>query len=119
MSELVAHIDDPVVAICINGSFADVRNNLDIYKCTRGTWKVNRARAENARYAFGVFHGLILEVFEIEKWCDAGTTPDSFGPAPGRSEFVGRVAPDRIRDKYVEKLLPDRFYGFPIRYYNC
>jgi len=119
MSELVAHINDPVVAICINGSFADVRNNLDIYKCTRGTWKVNRARTENARYAFGVFRGMILEVFEIEKWCVAGTTPDSFGPAPGRSEFVGRVAPEGIRKKYIEKLLPDRFYGFPIRYYNC
>lgn len=119
MSESVAHIDEPVVAICINGSYEDERNNRDIYKCTRGTWKVSRDRADKAHYAFGVYHGTILEVYEIDEWCDAGTTPDSFGPAPGRSEFVGGIAEDEIRDKYVGKRLPDRFYGNPIRYYNC
>jgi hypothetical protein len=119
MSESVAHIDEPVVAICINGSYEDERNNRNIYKCTRGTWKVSRGRADKAHHALAVYHGTILEVYEIYEWFDAGATPNSFGPAPGRYEFVGRIAQDEIRDKYVAKLLPDRFYGNPIRYYNC
>jgi hypothetical protein len=119
MDGSISSIDEPVVAICINGSYADTRNNRDVYKCTRGTWKVNRSRADKAHYAFGVYHGKILEVFEIDEWVPAGSSPKSFGPAPGRHEFVGRIAPDKIRDKYVGKRLPDRFYGNPIRYYNC
>jgi len=119
MSESVVHIDEPVVAICINGSYSDERNRRDIYKCTRGTWKVSRNRADRARYALAVYHGVILEVYQIYQWHDAGTTGDSFGPAPGRSEFVGRLAPDNIRDKYRGKHMPDRFYGNPIRYYHC
>jgi hypothetical protein len=119
MSESIAHIDDRVMAICINGSYEDERNNRNIYKCTRRTWKVNRKRSDTARYAFRVYHGVVLEVYEIDEWVPAGTTPKSFGPAPGRHEFVGEIAPDNIRDKYVGKQLPDRFWGFPIRYYNC
>jgi hypothetical protein len=119
MDESIQSIGEPIVAICINGSYEDERNSRDVYKCTRGTWKVNRSRVDKARYAFGVYHGKILEVFEIDKWVPAGTSPKSFGPAPGRHEFIGRIAPDKIRDKYVGKRLPDRFWGFPIRYYNC
>lgn len=119
MDESIAGIVEPVVAICINKSYEDERNNHDIYKCTRGTWKVDRNRADKAHYAFGVYHGKILEVFEIGEWVPAGTSPKSFGPAPGRHEFIGRIAPDKIRDKYIGKRLPDRFWGFPIRYYNC
>lgn len=119
MNESIMHIDEPVVAICINGSYEDEVNKRDIYKCTRGTWKVNRGRADKAHYALAIYHGLILEVYEIDEWVPAGSTENSFGPAPGRHEFVGGIAEDEIRDKYVGKRLPDRFWGFPIRYYNC
>ncbi len=119
MSKTVTHIDEPVVAICINRSSEDVRNRRDIYKCTRGTWKVNRDHANKAHYAFAVYHGKILEVYEIDRWLPAGSTENSFGPAPGRFEFVGREAPDKVRDRYIGKRLPDRFHGNPIRYYNC
>lgn len=119
VGESVAQLVDPVVAICINGSYDDPQNGRDTYKCTRGTWKVNKARAEKARYALAVHRGKILEVYEIDRWLPAGSTEGSFGPAPGRHEFVGQKAPGEIRSKYVGKRLPDRFYGFPIRYYNC
>ncbi|HZT59504.1 MAG TPA: hypothetical protein VFA21_12915 [Pyrinomonadaceae bacterium] len=119
MSKADAHIDDAVVAICINGSYDDERNRRNIYKCTRGTWKLSKDRASKARYALGVYRGMILEVYEIDEWFNAGTTPDSFGPAEGRYEFIGKVAPDEIRDRYVGKRLPERFHGNPIRYYNC
>jgi uncharacterized protein len=119
MSEVIERIDEPVVAICMHRSYDDLSNRRDIYKCTRGTWRVSKHRADRAQYAFAVYHGLVLEVYEIDGWFDAGTTPDSFGPAPGRSEFVGRVAPDKVRNKYVGKRMPDRSWGQSVRYYNC
>lgn len=34
-------------------------------------------------------------------------------------EFVGRVAPDKIKDKYVGKRMPEPHGQNSIRYYNC
>ena len=123
MSESVAHIDDPVVAIGINRSYKYGMNPQDLYDRTRGTWKISKTRADKARYALAVYRGVIQEVYEINAWAPSGSTEQTrkFGPNrnDGRWEFYGRLAPDNIRDKYRGKRLPDRFYGNPIRYYNC
>jgi hypothetical protein len=119
MNRVIAHIDEPVVAISINRSYDNPSNNRDIYKCARGTWRVNRHRVDRAQYALAVYHGEVIEVYEIHGWFDAGTTPNSFGPAPGRSEFVGSVALDEVRDKYIGKHMSERSWGQPVRYYNC
>ena len=118
MCDTISRIDEPVIAFCINGSYADKANNEDVYKCTRGTWLVNWDRVAGARFAFGVFYGIVLEVFEIDGWFPAGTTKNSFPPAPGRFEFVGKVAPEKIRSRYVGKRLPNPLNG-PFRYFNC
>lgn len=47
---------------------------------------------------------------------------DDESPVKGdntRSEFVGGLAPEDIREKYVGKRLPKRSYGSPILYFNC
>ena len=123
MSEAIAHIDDPVVAIAINRSYRDGMNQQDLYDRTSGTWKISKTRADKARYAFAVYRGVIQEVYEISAWSPSGSTEYTRQLGPnrndGRFEFYGRLAPDNIRDKYRGKRLPDRFYGNPIRYYNC
>ena len=119
MSEVIAKINDAVIAINIAGSYRHGMSATALYHSTRGTWRVSRLRAEKARYAFSVFRNVILEVYEIHQWHDAGSTEHSFGPAPGRSEFTGSVARDEVRDKYRGKRLPDRSWGNPISYYNC
>ena len=123
MSEPVAYIDEPVVAISINRSYRDGMNQQDLYDRTRGTWKISETRADKARYAFAVYRGVIQEVYEINAWAPSGSTEYTRQLGPNRNdsrfEFYGRLAPDNIRDKYRGKRLPDRFYGNPIRYYNC
>jgi hypothetical protein len=37
----------------------------------------------------------------------------------GRSEFVGELASQDIREKYIGRRLPKRSYGTPILYFNC
>src|SRR5205085_1751961 len=115
MSESVVHIDDPVVAISIGGTYRHGINRSDLYNCTRGTWKINKDRANKAHYALAVYQGVIREVFEIHEWLPSGSTEHSFGPSPNRYEFIGAVAPDKVRDKYIGKRMPERFFGNPIR----
>jgi serine/threonine protein kinase len=129
----VASIDDPVVAININQQFPYVQNADDLYNCTRSMWRIDRARASRARYAFSVFQGEIKEVYTIDRWIPA--TDETirywqvrnkeqgryFPPEVdhGRSEFVGDVAPEHIRKKYVGKQMPKRHSQNPILYFNC
>lgn len=122
MSGSVARIDDPVIAINIAKSYKHGMCTRDLYNSTRGTWVVSRARARKARYAFAVFQGVIREVYEIDEWLPSGSTnyTRQFGDKQdGRSEFLGSVAADEVRDKYVGKLLPEWHGQNPIRYFNC
>lgn len=131
-STLTANIDEPVVAICINRQYPRAKNAKDLFQATRSMWRVNRARADKARYAFAVYQGEIKEVYEIRRWLPAtedtrrywrereNLQGEDFGDThDGRSEFIGDVAPEEIRKKYVGKRMPVRHSQNPIRYFNC
>ncbi len=131
-SEPVA-IDDPVVVINIHQQYPFVRNSDDLYQCTRGLWRLNPRRAENARYLLGVYQGLIKEVYEINQCIPATAESRRYWEAKllsqgrrmspglnhGRYEFIGRVAPDEVRNKYVGRRIPGRLTQNPVRYFNC
>jgi hypothetical protein len=124
MSEILTNIDEPVVAININQTFRPGINAGDLYDCTRGIWRLSRARAEQAQYAFAVYRGIVKEVYEIKQWYPAGETKykeRQFDAADlkNRYEFIGRVATNKVREKYLDRRMPERHYGNPIRYYNC
>jgi hypothetical protein len=119
-----AEITEPAITVSVNTTYTLVKNSKELYDYTRGIWRVDKKRAENAEYALAVYKGKIVEVFEISSWHPAKTTEyksnrDFLGTDPkGRSEFIGRVAKDEIREKYVGKFVA-RGYGAPVRYYNC
>ena len=124
MNETVVHIDDPVIAININQTYRYGISAGDLYDCTRGIWRLSKERAEKAQYAFAVYQSIIREVYEIDQWLPAGSTPyqrRQFTPAhlQNRYEFIGKVAPDEVRDKYVNRRMPEPHAQNPIRYYNC
>lgn len=126
-------VDEAVMAISIGGQYPNVRSADDLYNVTRGTWRVNREHASKANYAFAVYKGIIKEVYKIDFWRPAtreiyvffanlaGRPEDSVPQVVDdrRSEFVGMVAPEPVRQKYVGRRLPRRFYGFPVLYFNC
>lgn len=131
-STLTAQIDEPVVAICINRQYLRAKNAEDLYQVTRSMWRVNRVRADRAQYAFTVYQGEIKEVYEVERWLPATEATkrywrerenlqgDDFRDThDGRSVFIGEVAPEAVRKKYVGKRLPVRHSQNPIRYFNC
>jgi hypothetical protein len=126
-------INDPIVGICINEQFPYCKTADDLYTCTRGVWRLSQKRAEHADYAFEVYKGEIKEVFEIERWLPATQAFRDFWLARlknqgrtihpdehvGRYEFIGHLAPESIRKKYLGHTIPKRHTGNPIMYFNC
>lgn len=119
-------IDDPVLLIRINRLYRHRMSPAELYEVTRGVWKLG-TRRENVRYAFAVFEGVVREVYEIHSWHPAGTHPYTSRniedvDLPGRWEFIGVVAPEGIRNKYlghsVASYLPQGSQN-PIAYVNA
>lgn len=131
--EEVISVDEPVVAININQQYPQSKNAEELYHATRGIWRLNRQRAQRAQYAFAVYQGEVKEVYRIDRWMPATKETTEYWDKrsasqgkhfpsevnEGRSEFVGEVAPEPIRKKYVGKKLPVRHSQNPIRYFNC
>jgi hypothetical protein len=117
-------IEHPVLLIRINQRYRHGMSAQELYEATRGIWKLNPERAQQASYVFAVFEGVVREVYEIGQWYPAGTLKYETREvqAKDRWEFEGRVAPETIRARYVHRsaaaYLP-RGSQNPIRYVNC
>jgi hypothetical protein len=109
-----------------------VKNAEELKQVTRSMWRLNRERANKARYAFAVYQGEIVEVYEIDSWQPITEDTrrywrererlqgDDFQHThEGRSEFIGKLAPEAIRNKYKGKRMPIRHSQNPILYFNC
>ena len=118
-------ISEPSLLIRINQLFRYTMTPTELYDATRGVWTVGVDR-EKVKYAFSVYHGIIQEVYEISQWFKAYTT---FSTLPRtlektkkhRWEFIGNIAKDKIRDKYLHKSVEDYFSpgnSNPIQYLN-
>ena len=115
-----------MILININRLFQDNLTQDDLYEITRGIWRLNPERAKSAKYALAVFQGTVVEVFSIHDWVEAGTTEYTWrkfteSEKENRFEFVGEIAEDQIRNKYLGKNIRDYLpHGAqnPIRYIN-
>jgi hypothetical protein len=126
-------INDQVIAICINEQYPHCQTADELYTCTRGLWRLSQERAEHAKYAFAIYKGEIKEVYEIECWLAATKAFSDFwieklktqgstinaDDLIGRYEFIGHLAPEDIRKKYLGHTIPKRHKGNPIMYFNC
>ena len=104
----VSVIEEKGILFRINRTFDASMDAMALYEATRGAWVLGSHR-EEAIYAFAVYKKKILEVYRIDRWFPSGTTEyqtrnsDVFDRS--RWEFVGKVAEDGIRTKYVGKLI--------------
>lgn len=91
-----AVIEEPIILININNLYQRDITEKEIYDATRKSWRININRVSNIKFACSVYRGIIKEVFLINKWL----------PSPeveGRYMFQGKVAPENLRDKYLNK----------------
>ena len=101
------NITDSVILIRVNQLYRHGMPAAELYDITRGVWVLSAERASKMKYVFAVYEGVVREVYEPEKWMPALTTkyptrtdlvPDD---ANGRIEFIGQVADESIRRKYL------------------
>jgi hypothetical protein len=119
-------LEVPALLIRIKRLYRHNMTPQELYETTRGVWKLG-ARCTKARFGFAVFEGVVREVYEIESWHPAATTPYVTRDAvrlttKGRREFVGRVADAAVRDRYFGRSVADylhRGQQNPVVYVNC
>jgi hypothetical protein len=101
------NITDPIILIRVNQLYRHGMPAAELYDITRGVWVLSAERASKMKYVFAVYEGVVREVYEPEKWMPALTTkyptrtdlvPDD---ANGRIEFVGKIADESIRRRYL------------------
>ena len=132
LRELVAYyaarpvkVRDPVILIRVNQLYQHGMAAQALYEITRGIWRLSPDRASGAKYALAVFEGVVREVYEIGQWVPAGSTKYTTRTnlrVPGRWEFTGKVAPDPIRRRYVDRSVASYFTRgsqAPFTYVGC
>lgn len=117
-----AVITEPSVLFKIQQKYTYGLDPQKLYDFTRGTWKLSNRR-NKAKYAFSIYDNMIQEVYKIASWFPGGTTfLDKSGiTCEGRWEFVGSLASDKIRNKYLNKSVEHYFSKGnqnPIKYIN-
>ena len=117
-------ITEPSILIRINQAFRYTMSENELYDFTRGQWKINPQRANNAKLGFAIYEGIFQEVYEILNWYEAGATfsiRNGTQSQPDRYEFIGNLASDVIRKKYRYKSIEHYFKkgnSNPIMYVN-
>ena len=119
-------ITEPAILIRIQRAYRSGMPADALYEVTRDVWRIGPRRFA-AKYAMGVFDGIIREVYEIDGWHPAASAPYQVRPLqdvqrPGRWEFTGRLASENVREHYIGKSVASRWErgaANPITYVNC
>lgn len=106
-AEKLIEIENNCIIININKKYERGSGENAIYEATKETWTIDRRRLNGLNYVLSEYRGLIVEVFEVEEWYEKerGYLPNSkkFGQTKIGFGFIGRVAENSIRNKYVNK----------------
>lgn len=118
-------VTHPVMLIRVARLFRYDMSARELYEATRSAWRVGERR-NKATYALAVNDGIVREVYRISGWFQAGSTFAKDMPRGDKSadrwEFVGIVAPDKIRNKYLNRDVTkylNRASQNPVLYVKC
>lgn len=102
-------IIDNILFIRINKRYRNDMSPFELYEATRGYWRLKFEHAQKVDYALSVYDGMVLEVYEVIEWLPALSTfmnrsvqLDS-EKLKKRYEFIGKIADDKIKKRYVDK----------------
>lgn len=108
-------MSDPALLIRINRQFRYGMSAEELYESTRGIWVVGERR-NRAKFAMAVYAGVVREVYEIKSWHRAGSTTyvtrvqaELAKQQSKRWEFVGRVALEQVRSRYIGRSVAHLF----------
>jgi uncharacterized protein len=120
-------VTEPALLINISRAFRYGMSAIELYDATRSAWRVSNRR-DDVRYAFSVYRGMVQQVYKVTKWIKGGSSMrhdeslDRQEREKGRWEFVGVLADQSIRERYVGKSVSHYFSKGsqnPLLYVNC
>ena len=122
---LEVDITEPVLLIRINQLYRPGMSDLELYEATRGIWKVG-PRRERAHYAVAIFQEVVREVYKINDWHPAATTPLSNTSIRGTESSAalgihGTIAHNlsrKYRNGLIHQLIDSRSQNL-VTYLNC
>ena len=95
------------IIININGSYKNASGTDKIYMATKERWRMKDPTAGQIKYVLSEYKGLIVEVFEVNKWyaIERQYNPGSkkYGQTYKGYGFNGQVASNKVRDLYINK----------------
>jgi hypothetical protein len=108
-------MNDDCIIININKNYKRGIDSNGIYNATRACWSINKHKLIDKRgnnlikYVLSEYHGYIVEVFEVEKWYEEergyGINSKHYGKIKKGMCFDGKVAPENIRNLYINKTI--------------
>lgn len=93
-----------------------------IYQATKETWAINKKKVYSINYVLSEYRGLIVEVFEVEKWYTKVRPYNPWTQRFWQSRiwywFNGKVASPEIRDLYINKSISKTRWNANVIRYN-
>ena len=85
-----------------------------LYNNTRSSWQLDKKRKEAVKYVLSVYKSIVKEVYEVKGWFKFGETIidknlEIKENEKNKSEFVGKIAEENIRKKFVGKSISNKF----------
>ena len=71
------------------------------YEATRYCWAIKPRSIKEYPYVFSATDGIVKEVYKINEWKKVETI--------NRYEFIGELAPNNIRDEFINKRIPSNY----------
>jgi hypothetical protein len=106
-AETLEKMPDNSVIININGTYKRGCDKDAIYTATKEIWVIKKKLLDKIKYVMSEYHGLIVEVFEVDEWYEKergyGKNSKKAGQKRIGYGFHGRIAPNEIRDLYLNK----------------
>ena len=100
-------IPSTTIIININGSYKNASGTDKIYMATKERWRMKDPRAGHIKFVLSEFKGLIVEVFEVNKWYAIERQYNTGSKKSGQTYigygFDGQVASNKVRDLYINK----------------
>ena len=106
-AEQLNEIDNDCILININRKYQRGKGLQTIYEATKETWTIRKSKLNQIRYVLSEYRGQIVEVFKVDNWYpkERGYLPNAkrYGETKIGFGFDGEIAPDEIRNKYINK----------------
>lgn len=118
-------VTEPALLIRVSSLYREGITPQALYEASRGVWRIGERR-EFAELVLAVAGGIVREVYAVQAWHPAGSTPYltrsvADVAVPGRREFTGVPAPESVRRKYVGQSVAHYFprgAANPVMYVN-